>query len=105
MAQSQLTAPWPGEAGGIANWDSTGSVGEQPLDIWSQLPQTPVAQPSIAVAETPDRTDIAHVLSAWRAAERRLDEHIEASPMRSLIQSEIARLRAEYQRLFAQAMR
>lgn len=101
MAQSQLAAPSLGGAEGSALWESPGAVGEQPLDIWSQLPTPRATQPSVAVTVAPDRTDISHVLSAWRAAERQLDEHLEASPMRALIQSEIARWRAEYQRLFA----
>lgn len=99
MANSQL-APSLGGTNGPAPWDPQGNVGDQPLDIWTRLPSAPATQPSIAVAVEPDRTDISHVLSAWRAAERQLDEHVEASPMRALLQSEIARWRAEYQRLF-----
>lgn len=101
MAQSQLAAPSLGNTDGSALWESPGAAGEQPLDIWARLPMPQAAQPSIAVTPAPDRTDISHVLAAWRAAERQLDEHLEASPMRALIQSEIARWRAEYQRLFA----
>ena len=104
MAQSQVSAPALGDAGGSALWDSPGVLVE-PLDIWSRLPTTPLTQPSATVADTRDRTEIGQVLTAWRAAERQLDEHIEASPMRALIQSEIVRLRAEYQRLFAQKVR
>ena len=86
MAQSQLSAHALGEAGGAAHWSAS--------------------QPSFTgVTKAPARIDIPQVLSAWRAAERQLAAHIEASPMRSLIQSEITRLRAEYQRLFAQANR
>jgi len=103
MAQSQVTAPALGDASGSALWDSPRVAGEQPLDIWSRLPTVPLTQPSTTVAHTPVRTDIGQVLSAWRTAVRQLDEHIEASPMRSVIQAEIDRLRAEYHRLFTQA--
>lgn len=105
MAQSQLAAGSLGDSDGSALWESPGSVGEQPPDIWSRLPTTSLNQPSTTIAHEPDRTAIGPVLAAWRAAERQLDEHIEASPMRALIQSEIARLRAEYQLLFAQRAR
>jgi hypothetical protein len=105
MAQSQVTVPTVGAPGGAAPWDYVGGFGEQALEIWSRLPATPVSQPPAAVTQKLERTDIPHVLSAWRAAERRLADHIEASPMRSAVLSEIARLRAEYQRLFAQAMK
>lgn len=105
MAQSQVAAPSLGDASGSGLWESPGAVGEQPLDIWARLPMPRATQPSIAVTVAPDRTDISQVLSAWRAAERQLDEHLEASPIRALIQSEIARLRAEYQRLFAHKVR
>lgn len=101
MAQSHPSAPAPGQAGAEAHWEPVGSQGDEPASIWSQTPPPPVMRPSIAVTESPVDTDLAQVLSEWRAAERRLDEHIEASPMRSLLQSEIARLRAEYQSLFA----
>src|SRR5688572_8307262 len=103
MAQSQVSAPALGDAGGSAHRESPGAVSEQPLDIWSRPPTTPLAQPSANVVRTPDQTDIGNVLSAWRAAVRQLDEHLEASPMRSVIQAEIDRLRAEYHRLFTQA--
>ena len=105
MAQSQLSAPWPGEVGGSAAWEPAGAISDQPLDIWSQLPQAPITHLAISVTDQPDRTDISLVLSAWRAAERRLADHIEASPIRFAVLSEIAQLRAEYHRLFAQAMR
>lgn len=105
MAQSQVTIPTVGASGGTAPWDYVGGFGEQALNIWSRLPATPVSQPSTTVTQKPERTDIPHVLSAWRAAERRLADHSEASPMRFAVLSEIARLRAEYQRMFAQAMR
>ena len=105
MAQSQVTTPSVGALGGAAPWDYVGGFNEQALDIWSRLPATPISQPSAAVTQKPARTEIPQVLAAWRAAERRLADHIEASPVRLAVLSEIARLRAEYQRLFAQAMR
>lgn len=105
MAQSQVIATWMGEAGGSAHWEPSGAVGEQPLDIWSRLPDQSVVQQPIASTHQAQELEIAHVLSAWRAAERQLDDLVEASPMRFVVLSEIARLRAEYQRLFAQAMR
>lgn len=103
MAQSQVTAPALGDASGSALWDSPRVAGEPPLDIWSRLPTVPLTQPSTTVAHTPVRTDIGQVLSAWRAAVRQLDEHIEAGPVRSAIKAEIDRLRVEYHRLFTQA--
>jgi hypothetical protein len=92
-----------GDAGAPAHWETPGVAGEEPLDIWSRLSTTPLTQPSTTVAPRPDRTEIGLVLSAWRAAVRQLDEHIEAGPIRSAIQAEIDRLRAEYHRLFTQA--
>ncbi len=105
MAQSQVTTPPLGAPGGAAPWDYVGGVGEHSIDIWSPLPQTPVAQPPSTVARKPDHAEIGHVLTEWRAAERRLEDLGEASPMRFAVLSEISRLRAEYQRLFAQAVR
>ena len=105
MAQSQLSPPWPGEVGGSAAWEPADGTGDQPLDIWSQLPQAATTHLATCVTDQPDRTDIYLVLSAWRAAERRLADHVEASPMRFAVLAEIAQLRAEYHRLFAQALR
>jgi hypothetical protein len=48
---------------------------------------------------------MSQLLDRWRAAERRLDDLVEASPLRTMVRSEIARLKAEYQRLFARANR
>lgn len=103
MAQMELSALSLGDVGRAPQWEPSGAVGESPIDIWSRLPTPQAAQPTMTVTRATYQTSIEHVLSAWRAAERQLDEYIEASPMRSLIQSEIARLRLEYQRLFAQA--
>jgi hypothetical protein len=105
MAQSQLSAPSLGEAGGAGHWDSTGTVDEQPIDVWSRLPGAHTSETPAAATEGPLGTSIGQVLSAWRAAERQLDALVEASPMRFVVLSDIARLRAEYQRLVAQAMR
>ena len=46
------------------------------------------------------RVDVAQLLAAWRSAERQLGELIEASPMRTLVRAEVARLRADYHRVF-----
>jgi hypothetical protein len=103
MAQSQVTAPELGDAGGSALWESRGAVDEAPLDLWSRPPTVPLTQLSTTIAQAPARTDIGQVLAAWRAALRQLEEHIEASPMRPVNRAEIDRLRAEYHRLFTQA--
>jgi hypothetical protein len=104
LAQSQLTVLSLGEGGGAGYWEPTDAVGVQTIEIWSRLPSRQPSPPSLNVVLRPARTDIGHVLAEWRAAQGRLDEHIEASPMRSFIESEISRLRAEYHRLFALAL-
>jgi hypothetical protein len=48
---------------------------------------------------------MAQLLATWRAAERQLENLVEASPMRTLVRSQTAQARAEYQRLFALALR
>lgn len=105
MGQSELSAPSLGEVDRATHWEPSGSVGEPAIDIWSRLPTPQADQPTMTASRAANRASIEHVLSAWRAAERQLGEEIEASPARSLIQAEIARLRLEYQRLFAQALR
>lgn len=105
MAQSQVTSPSVGALAGAAPWDNGGGVSAQLIDIWGQLPSASLAQPLTTIALKADPTQIPRVLSAWRAAERRLADHIEASPVRFAILSEIARLRIEYHRLSALATR
>lgn len=105
MAQPELSAPFLGDIGRATHWEPIGAVGEPPIDIWSRLTKRHGSAPSTEIRLTPAHAQIANVLSRWRAAEMLLADHIEASPMRSLLQSEIARLRLEYQRLFAQALR
>ena len=105
MAESQVTTSSVSALGGAAPWVYEGGVDEQPIDIWSRLRPAPVDTPPTIVIERPDRTEMSRVLAAWRASERSLEDHIETSPMRTLIRAEIDRLRARYQWLFTQAMR
>jgi hypothetical protein len=100
MAQSHLSASPAGKAGAVAHWEPADAQRQQPSDAWTRTPAAPPARPPVAVAVTPDDSNLVQVLAAWRAAERRLDEHIEASPMRALLQAQVERLRVQYQRLF-----
>lgn len=94
MAQSLASIPYIGEAGGLRDWESPG---------WRPVaPARSAQQPQTALGAA---TRISQVLTAWRAAENRLQGLLEASPMRILVRSDIERLRAEYQRLFALAIR
>ena len=77
--------------------DASAGIADMPaVGTWGTPPTAP---------ELPQQLAISHVLDSWRAAERRLDGLVEASPLRTLTLSEVARLRAEYQRLFARALR
>jgi hypothetical protein len=105
MAQSPVSStqvqPGLGQDWGI----SSVGTGASWADI-SDWPRMARAAPLSSGATNPRaRAEIAQVLAAWRAAERRLQDLLEASPMRIMVSSEIAKLRAEYQRLFARAMR
>jgi hypothetical protein len=106
MAQSLATIPYVGEAGGLREWPTPAHAGEIPsMEIWSWTPVAPT-RPEPQVRANPGAAPkITQVLAAWRAAEHLLQDLLEASPMRTLARSEVARLRAEYQRLFAQAIR
>jgi len=106
MAQSLASIPWVGEAGGLPDWESPGYAGEiSSIEIWSWRPIAPVKPLAPAQAKPEAPPKITQVLADWRAAEHRLQDLVEASPMRTLVRSDIARLRAEYQRLFALALR
>jgi hypothetical protein len=102
MAQSQVNI---GQSGPLA-WESSGYAGEIPSsEIWRWSPVAPGSPEPPAQTNPGAATKITQVLVAWRAAESRLQDFLEASPMRTLARSEVARLRAEYQRLFALAIR
>ena len=55
---------------------------------------------STAAVAFRDQTTAGEILSAWRAAERRLVELPAMSPERDALETEIAAFRARYQRLF-----
>ena len=71
----------------------------------ADMPAVAIWAERLTAPELPQQLAISRVLDSWRAAERLLDGLIEASPMRTLILSEVARLRTEYQRLFARALK
>ncbi len=105
MAQMELSPPSLSDVGGSTQWERSGAVGESPIDIWSRLPTSRAPQPTMTVTRATNQTDVEHVLAAWRAAERRLHDLVGASPLRTMVRTEVARARAEYHRLFALAMR
>jgi hypothetical protein len=110
MAQSLASIPYIGEAGGLRDWESPAFGAEiPPIAIWSWHPVAPAIStqqpPQQRQASQGAATRITQVLTAWRAAENRLQGLLEASPMRTIVRSEVERLRAEYQRLFALAIR
>jgi len=72
-------------------------------DGW--LAPAPVASTAIARAGAnvhPATLEIQHLLSAWRAAELRLDSLLAAGAETALVRAEIASLRARHHKLFDQ---
>ena len=106
MAQSLGIVPYVGEAGGLRDWDVSADVTEiRSIEMWSWRPVAPTLPESPADHYLGAARRITAVLTAWRAAELRLQDQLEESPVRTQVRSDIAKLRAEYQRLFAKARR
>lgn len=103
MPQSELRAH------GLAAPERSPATPGGPGQVWADLGGWPLNAPPAHTAsgasELRVRVEVAQVLGAWRAAERQLQGLLEASPMRTRVTARVARLRAEYHRLVAQALR
>ena len=111
-SRHDFLASWPND---VTEGLLQGQVGQRqmaqlPIDIaprlpvWASIgwPSTAQRQPATLPAA---KVDVHGVLASWRAAERRLANLLEASPMRTLVRAEVARLRAEYHQIFEERVR